>query len=475
MFWALLGLATFCEAFKPFFASSNRVYIPLNNDEQSHPIYDFEEDTLTSPSGDLEQPQYNDVEYFEPDYYDFDTLTSPEDEEEKRAEAQALISTDDYSQTGHVYSEIDRKDSPAQNQVQNPANNLVAPLDELEAEGLLEPTQEFKRDLFYPPPPSDPQSSPSYGPPQPPPDDSYGPPQPPPNPSYGPPQPPPSSSYGPPQPPPSPSYGPPQPPPSPSYNPPTNYGIAAALPIAAFDVDDADLDAVDDYNRDDISLPSYNSNSDPVNDNSFSDNSFNGNSFSDDTFNEDFTPFIRDGRQFVVNENDNDGNIPLVNSFPSFSRPPQGVIHDINNAPLSPESTWNYSYETAEGTRAEAQGAPKLVTNPDDGGALTLVHVMRGSYSFVADDGVTYQVDWFADETGFHPTAPHLPRAPEPVRRTKRQPKATAPVKVDEPSAPVRQEKAFTPFRHYEVLTPVRRLISPKLPKQYGVRRILLN
>lgn len=38
--------------------------------------------------------------------------------------------------------------------------------------------------------------------------------------------------------------------------------------------------------------------------------------------------------------------------------------------------------------------------------------VMRGSYSYTGPDGREYVVDWFADETGFHPSAPHLP---EPV------------------------------------------------------------
>jgi hypothetical protein len=36
---------------------------------------------------------------------------------------------------------------------------------------------------------------------------------------------------------------------------------------------------------------------------------------------------------------------------------------------------------------------------------------MSGSYSYIGADGLAYVVDWYADETGFHPTAPHLPKA----------------------------------------------------------------
>ncbi len=39
--------------------------------------------------------------------------------------------------------------------------------------------------------------------------------------------------------------------------------------------------------------------------------------------------------------------------------------------------------------------------------------VMRGSYSYTGADGQEYVVDWFADETGFHPSAAHLPRPVE--------------------------------------------------------------
>ena len=39
--------------------------------------------------------------------------------------------------------------------------------------------------------------------------------------------------------------------------------------------------------------------------------------------------------------------------------------------------------------------------------------MQSGSYSYPGPDGLTYTVDWYADETGFHPSAPHLPQPVE--------------------------------------------------------------
>jgi hypothetical protein len=43
--------------------------------------------------------------------------------------------------------------------------------------------------------------------------------------------------------------------------------------------------------------------------------------------------------------------------------------------------------------------------------SLVQVMVMKGSYSYTGADGLPYTVDWYADETGFHPSAPHLPQS----------------------------------------------------------------
>ncbi|XP_019895434.2 larval cuticle protein 65Ag1-like [Musca domestica] len=73
---------------------------------------------------------------------------------------------------------------------------------------------------------------------------------------------------------------------------------------------------------------------------------------------------------------------------------------------VGPES-FQYAYATSDGAEAEAQGQLKNVGSEDE------AIVVKGSYSFVADDGQTYTVTYVADENGFQPQGAHLPVAPE--------------------------------------------------------------
>lgn len=85
---------------------------------------------------------------------------------------------------------------------------------------------------------------------------------------------------------------------------------------------------------------------------------------------------------------------------------PIAIIRSVLNAPdtvLAKKDGWDYSYESANGIKQEATGNLRLI---DD----TQVSVMRGSYQFLGVDNVVYNVEWYADETGFHATAPHLPQ-----------------------------------------------------------------
>lgn len=89
---------------------------------------------------------------------------------------------------------------------------------------------------------------------------------------------------------------------------------------------------------------------------------------------------------------------------------PIAIVRSVLNAPdtvLAAKDGWDYSYEAANGIKQEATGTLRQI---DD----SRVSVMRGSYEFVGADGIVYAVEWFADETGFHATAPHLPQNVEP-------------------------------------------------------------
>ncbi|XP_017010527.1 larval cuticle protein 65Ag1-like [Drosophila takahashii] len=72
---------------------------------------------------------------------------------------------------------------------------------------------------------------------------------------------------------------------------------------------------------------------------------------------------------------------------------------------VGPEN-FKYDWETSDGQAANAQGV--LHNAGSDHESLAV----QGSYRFVGDDGVTYQVNYIADENGFQPQGAHLPVAP---------------------------------------------------------------
>ncbi|KAL5286661.1 hypothetical protein ACFFRR_007961 [Megaselia abdita] len=87
---------------------------------------------------------------------------------------------------------------------------------------------------------------------------------------------------------------------------------------------------------------------------------------------------------------------------------PVSQVADIvrSDVDVGPESH-NYNLETSDGTKAESQG------HLENAGSDHESYVHKGSYSYVADDGVTYSVSYIADENGFQPSGAHLPVAPE--------------------------------------------------------------
>ncbi|CRL02996.1 CLUMA_CG016549, isoform A [Clunio marinus] len=65
---------------------------------------------------------------------------------------------------------------------------------------------------------------------------------------------------------------------------------------------------------------------------------------------------------------------------------------------------YSFAYETRDGQAREERGEMKDIGTEDE------VMYVRGTYSFVGDDGQTYTVSYIADENGFKPSAPHIPK-----------------------------------------------------------------
>merc|ERR1711911_171878 len=79
----------------------------------------------------------------------------------------------------------------------------------------------------------------------------------------------------------------------------------------------------------------------------------------------------------------------------------------LRSAQLSDETgKYSYSYETGNGISIKEEGEQKLIGDKPEVGSVS-----RGSYSYELE-GVTYTVNWVADENGFQPTGAHLPVAP---------------------------------------------------------------
>merc|ERR1711976_125762 len=69
---------------------------------------------------------------------------------------------------------------------------------------------------------------------------------------------------------------------------------------------------------------------------------------------------------------------------------------------------YSYNFEAANGIKMSEEGEQKHFGDKLEEGYGS---VSRGAYSYEMD-GVTYTINWVADENGFQPTGDHLPVAP---------------------------------------------------------------
>ncbi|XP_068903786.1 flexible cuticle protein 12-like [Tenebrio molitor] len=65
---------------------------------------------------------------------------------------------------------------------------------------------------------------------------------------------------------------------------------------------------------------------------------------------------------------------------------------------------YKFSYQTSNGLSSDEQGEVRNEGREDESIAV------RGQFSYVGPDGVTYTVTYIADENGFQPQGAHIPQ-----------------------------------------------------------------
>jgi len=80
---------------------------------------------------------------------------------------------------------------------------------------------------------------------------------------------------------------------------------------------------------------------------------------------------------------------------------PVAILRSSNTGPQ--DGNYAYSFETENGISQSVEGRMKMVDE-------TPVYVMKGEYEYPGADGQMWKVEWYADETGYHPSAPFLPK-----------------------------------------------------------------
>lgn len=86
---------------------------------------------------------------------------------------------------------------------------------------------------------------------------------------------------------------------------------------------------------------------------------------------------------------------------PQSSQDAQVVRFDSD---VQPEG-YKFVVETSDGKLHQEEGQLKDVGTDHE------AMVVRGTFSYVGDDGQTYTVNYVADENGFQPEGAHLPHA----------------------------------------------------------------
>jgi len=120
-----------------------------------------------------------------------------------------------------------------------------------------------------------------------------------------------------------------------------------------------------------------------------------------------------------------------------YGHKPSYKILKLTGLDTAPIPNFNYMFSTENKINVMGEGELRNVCNED-------VTVMKGSYDYYGPDGVKYTVDWYADETGFHPTAAHLPQPVQP-----NHPEVAAAVKAQLAHAAAHHYRRYRRDAHY--------------------------
>ncbi|XP_073837909.1 larval cuticle protein 65Ag1-like [Musca autumnalis] len=87
-----------------------------------------------------------------------------------------------------------------------------------------------------------------------------------------------------------------------------------------------------------------------------------------------------------------------------LAAPPQQEAQVLRyDSDVQPEG-YKFAVETSDGKSHQEEGQLKDIGTDHE------AIVVRGSFSYVGDDGQQYTVTYLADENGFQPEGDHLPR-----------------------------------------------------------------
>ncbi|CRL02974.1 CLUMA_CG016256, isoform A [Clunio marinus] len=88
----------------------------------------------------------------------------------------------------------------------------------------------------------------------------------------------------------------------------------------------------------------------------------------------------------------------------ALAAPPTGDVSILKSNFANTGETYAFDFEQSDGQKRDETGEVRNIGTENEGIAV------KGSFSFVADDGQTYTVTYVADENGFQPSAAHLPQ-----------------------------------------------------------------